>query len=76
MAKITTCDGNGTEIAEDTPTTGMFGHQYCDEMRPVAEAYMAALSDLHARHAEKFTAELTEIRAHYKAKLRELPDQP
>lgn len=76
MAVRNVCDGNGTEIAPDTPCTGNFGHQYCDELRPVAENYLADLNALHTRCAERFTLELSELRALYHEKLAELPDAP
>ena len=76
MATINTCDGNGSPIPADTPCTGSFGKQYCDELRPVAEKYLADLNALHTRNAERFTLELSELRALYHEKLAELPDAP
>ena len=74
MARVTTCDGTGAEIPEETPTTGLFGHQYSDEARPIAEEYLAALDALHSESATTFTAKLGELRAKYRSQLRELPD--
>lgn len=76
MATITTCDGNGTEIPADTPTTGPFGHQYSDAMRPIAEKYLVDLNDLHTQLAAAFKAGLEDLRNQYREKLRELPDAP
>lgn len=76
MGTQTTCDGNGTPIPADTPTTGAFGRQYCDELRPVAEAYLADVDALHTKTAEAFIAQLKDIRSLYADKLRELPDAP
>lgn len=76
MARITTCDGTGVEIPDDTPTTGHFGHQYCESARIVAEQYLADLDALHTKAAERFQAELTDLKSLYREKLKELPDEP
>lgn len=76
MAKINACDGNGTPIPDDAPTTGPFGRQYCDELRPVAEKYLEDLNALHTRVAEAFKLELADLRASYADKLQSLPDTP
>jgi hypothetical protein len=75
MAKVTTCDGLGVPIAEETPTTGLFGHQYCDEARPIAEEYLKAVDDLHTRLSEEFASEMAKIRSAYRLKLIQLPDE-
>ena len=74
MARSTTCDATGVTIPEDTPTTGIFGHQYCDSARPLAEKYLEDLHDLHTRHAVAMQAELDEMRALYREKIATLPD--
>jgi hypothetical protein len=74
MATITTCDGTGVEIPADTPTTGLFGHQYSEEARPIAEKYLAELDDLHTSAAIAFKNGLDSLRARYREQLRELPD--
>lgn len=76
MASRTICDGCGTEIADDTPTTGHFGKQYSSELRPVAEEYLAKLDELHTAAALQFTSELCKLRAHYREMLLKLPDEP
>lgn len=76
MAKITTCDGTGVPIPEDTPATGIFGHQYSDDARPIAEKYLLDLDELHSRTAQRFQTELAELRALYREKLQQLPDEP
>jgi hypothetical protein len=75
MATRTTCDGTGVVISDDTPVTGIMGHQYCDDARPVAEMYLADVSELHTKHAQAFTLELQELRARYREKLSQLPDE-
>ena len=74
MAKITTCDGTGVEIPADTPPTGHFGHQYSDEARPIAQAYLDAVDAVHTEVAELFAERLASLRASYGERLRELPD--
>lgn len=76
MGTKTTCDGTGVEIPDDTPTTGLFGHQYSDEARMYAEEYLENMSQLHTRYATNFQAELNELKALYREKLKELPDEP
>lgn len=76
MATVTTCDGTGVEIPPDTPTTGIFGHQYCDAARPIAETYLEEVETLHKRLAIQFQAELEELRARYRGQLKQLPDEP
>lgn len=76
MGAKTVCDGTGVEIPDETPNTGIFGHQYCDEARPIAEEYLAKVSELHTQVAAQFKASLEDLRDTYRAKLRELPDQP
>lgn len=76
MARVTTCDGTGIEIPEDTPVTGDFDHQYCDAARPIAEKYLEDLDNLHTRHAQSFQAELDDLRRLYREQLRQLPDDP
>ena len=74
MGKRITCDGTGVEIPEESPTTGMFGHQYSDKARPVAEQYLDAVNDLHTKAAQRFDEELSGLRAYYREQLDELPD--
>lgn len=69
------CDGTGVEIAADTQVTGMFGHQYCDEARQIAEAYLAELNNLHTAMASKFQADLDSLREKYHEQLGVLPDE-
>lgn len=76
MATTTTCDGTGIPIPNDTPVTGHFGHQYCDEARAIAEKYLADLDELHTRKAQEFQAELADLRARYREQLKQLPDEP
>lgn len=75
MAKATTCDGTGTPIPDDTPATGLFGHQYSDEARPIAEEYLREVNDLHTTTAAAFQRTLEAIRDRYRAQLRSLPDE-
>jgi hypothetical protein len=74
MATVTTCDGTGVQIPVDTPTTGIFGHQYSDDARPIAEKYLAELDLLHTEAARAFQAKLDALRTVYRHQLRELPD--
>jgi hypothetical protein len=74
MATVTTCDGTGVEIPAETPTTGQWGHQYSDAARPIAEAYLDDLSALHTKYAQLMQTELGELRARYREKLQQLPD--
>lgn len=74
MAGITVCDGTGVEIPEDAPTTGFFGKQYSDAARPVAEAYLAELNELHTAAHREFEVKLEALREKYRPQLRELPD--
>lgn len=76
MAKVTTCDGTGIEIPEDTPFTGEFEHQYCPAARHFAEKYLEDLDNLHTKHAEAFQLELDDLRKLYREHLRQLPDDP
>lgn len=76
MALTNTCDGTGVEIAPDTPTTGVFGKQYCEAARPIAEQYLAAVDALHTETARDFEEKLAHLRTMYREQLRELPDQP
>ena len=76
MASTTVCDGNGSTIPPDTPVSGPCGHQYCDELRPTAEAYMADLNALHTEMATSFKLRMEELRSLYREKLNELPDTP
>lgn len=76
MATKTTCDGTGVEIPSDTPVTGMFGHQYCEASRVVAESYLSDLNTLHTEMAQQFQTRLDELRSIYHEKLKELPDEP
>lgn len=73
MATNTICDGTGVEIPEDTPPTGLFGRQYSEGARPLAEKYLEELNALHTAAAESFQAQLDALRARYRH-LRTLPD--
>jgi len=75
MARATTCDGTGAQIPDDTPSTGLFGHQYSDEARPVAEGYLRELDALHTAASATFQRGLAELRDRYRAKLNTLPDE-
>ncbi len=74
MSVLNHCDATGVEIPEDTPTTGHHGRQYSDEARPIAEQYLRELDEIHTVFAVAFQAKLTELRAKYREKIRELPD--
>lgn len=74
MAKKTTCDGTGVEIPDETPTTGFFGHQYCDEARSIAQKYLEEIDALHLECAIAFQLSLGRIRDSYREKLQQLPD--
>jgi hypothetical protein len=76
MGTRTTCDGTGVEIPADTPTTGHFGHQYCDDARGVATEYLAAVNQLHTDIAAMFQERLDLLRAQYRERLTQLPDDP
>lgn len=76
MGKRTTCDGTGVEIPHDTPPTGMFGHQYCDVARKVAEEYLAKVNALHTATAAAFQEGLEKLRKEYRVELEQLPDDP
>lgn len=75
MAKINTCDGTGVEIPENTPETGHFHHQYSDAARPIAEAYLRELDEIHTETAQAMKIKVEVLRSRYRALLRELPDQ-
>ena len=75
MGVRTTCDGTGVPIPGDSPTTGLFGHQYCPEAREIAEKYLEEVDTLHSAMAETFGTALSEIRARYKQDLLQLPDE-
>lgn len=74
MARVTTCDGTGVEIPNDTPTTGLFGHQYCPEARAIAEKYLEELNALQQQQAAAFESALHTLRSSYRDKLYQLPD--
>lgn len=76
MATRNICDGTGVEIPEETPTTGHFGKQYCDEARPLADEYLAKLDKMHTAAAEKWSADLAALKAEYRPLLTSLPDEP
>jgi hypothetical protein len=76
VAKITTCDGTGVAIPDDTPTTGAFQHQYCIEARPIAEKYLADVDELHTRCADMFKIGLELLREEARKSLNQLPDLP
>lgn len=74
MAKITTCDGTDVEIPADTPITGLFGRQYSDAARPIAEKYLEEFDELHTKIAREMQAGIEALRARYRGELRQLPD--
>ncbi len=76
MATACVCDGNGSTIATDTPATGPYGRQYCDDLRPLAEKYLQEANDLHTALAEAYKADLATLREQYRDKLQNLPDTP
>lgn len=74
--RATTCDGTGVLIPEDTPTTGAFGAQYCDDARVIAEKYLSDVHALHTECAEMFQAKLDALRQEARKELQILPDEP
>lgn len=76
MGRVTTCDGTGVPIADDTPKTGAYGHQYCEEARPIAEKYLADLDAIHTECAVAFQSKLDALRAEARKSLLQLPDEP
>ena len=74
--KATTCDGTGVIIPDDTPTTGPYRHQYCDEARPIAERYLRELDEIHTEAASEFQSKLNRLREEARKVLAQLPDEP
>jgi len=76
MAVRNHCDGTGVEIPDDTPVTGMHGKQYSDDARPIAEAYLRELDEIHSEAAIAFQAKIIALRDKFRPQLKELPDDP
>ena len=70
------CDGTGVEIPADAPTTGPYGRQYAELVRPIAEGYLTALNKLHTDVAEDYRRRREELRAKTRTSIATLPDDP